>query len=155
MPQLAFATPLGFLTLVQKDDFLTGSGWEHAGEAAASGQETPLLRRAKIQILDYFAGRLRAFDLPLAPAGSPFQRFLWRALEDIPYGETRSYGAIAHLLDSAPRAVGQACRRNPLPLLIPCHRVLAAGGKLGGYSGGDGLATKRHLLRLEGASCFT
>ena len=114
-----------------------------------------MLHRAKGQILDYLAGRLRAFDLPLAPAGSVYQRRLWRALQEIPFGETRSYGMIAHQLDSGPRAVGQACGRNPLPLLVPCHRVLAAGGKLGGYSGGNGLATKRHLLQLEGVCCFT
>jgi methylated-DNA-[protein]-cysteine S-methyltransferase len=155
MPQLGFATPLGFLTLVEKDDFLTQSAWGAAAEAPASVLGTALLHRAKGQILDYLAGRLRAFDLPLAPAGSVYQRRLWRALQEIPFGETRSYGMIAHQLDSGPRAVGQACGRNPLPLLVPCHRVLAAGGKLGGYSGGNGLATKRHLLQLEGVCCFT
>lgn len=95
------------------------------------------------------AGRLRRFDLPLAPQGTPFQLRVWRALQDIPYGRTCSYAELAAAVGSprACRAVGQANGRNPLMIVIPCHRVIAAGGGLGGYSGG--LDIKRFLLRLE------
>ena len=88
--------------------------------------------------------------MPLAPAGSGFRQRVWQAMQAIPVGETRSYGALARALGSAPRAVGGACGANPIPILIPCHRVVAGGG-LGGYSGGAGLATKIALLKLEGA----
>jgi methylated-DNA-[protein]-cysteine S-methyltransferase len=89
--------------------------------------------------------------LPLTPAGTPFQRRVWATLAEIPFGQTRSYGDLARELGSGPRAVGGACGRNPIPLLIPCHRVLTADGHLGGYSGQGGLVTKMQLLRHEGA----
>jgi methylated-DNA-[protein]-cysteine S-methyltransferase len=98
---------------------------------------------------EYFDGRRRQFDLPLAPEGTPFQQRVWRALLDIPYGQTTSYGEIAIRLGqrSASRAVGLANGSNPLPIVIPCHRVIGASGKLTGYGGG--LAIKEHLLALE------
>ena len=110
---------------------------------------SPLLHAAREQLAAYFAGRLRRFDLPLAPRGTPFQLRVWRALQDIPYGQTCSYSELAAAISSprACRAVGQANGRNPLMIVIPCHRVIAAGGGLGGYSGG--LDIKRFLLRLE------
>lgn len=110
---------------------------------------SPLLHAAREQLAAYFAGRLRRFDLPLAPRGTPFQLRVWRALQDIPYGQTCSYSELAAAISSprACRAVGQANGRNPLMIIIPCHRVIAAGGGLGGYSGG--LDIKRFLLRLE------
>ena len=106
--------------------------------------------RRQRQLDAYFAGHLTRFDLPLAPSGSPFEVGVWTAMAEIPYGETRVYGELAASVGSAPRAVGRACGRNPIPIVIPCHRVLAKAG-LGGYSGSGGLATKRHLLALEGA----
>ena len=112
---------------------------------------TPLLAEAAAQLRAYFAGTLTRFDLPLAPEGSAFNKKAWAAIARIPYGETRSYGDIAFDLGSGPRAVGGACGRNPIPLFIPCHRVLGAHGALGGYSGGKGLVTKKFLLKLEGA----
>ena len=147
MPHFAFPTPLGDITLFEENEALISIDWGHAAGASA----TPLLIEAHRQIEAYFDGRLRDFDLPLAPMGTQFQRRLWAELQRIPYGHTASYGDIAHRLDSGPRAVGGACGRNPLPIVIPCHRVLAAGKKLGGYSGMDGLDTKIFLLRLEGA----
>ena len=107
-----------------------------------------MLRRARAQLDAYFDGELTAFDLPLAPAGTAYQRRVWQALCAIPYGETRCYGDIARLAGGSARSVGQANGRNPIPIIIPCHRVVAA-GHLGGYSGGDGIATKRALLDLE------
>ncbi len=148
MPRLAVDTPLGRLTFFEEDGRLTALDWY--GKRSA-GEPTLLLLEARRQLAAYFAGRRRAFDLPLAPAGSPFELRVWQLMSDIPYGETRTYGELARDLAAAPRAVGQACGRNPLPILIPCHRVLAADGRLGGYSGGQGAETKRRLLMLEGA----
>ncbi len=120
---------------------------DHFPAGTARGEH--LLHEAREQLAAYFAGRLRRFDLPLAPQGTPFQLRVWRALQDIPYGRTCSYAELAAAVGSprACRAVGQANGRNPLMIVIPCHRVIAAGGGLGGYSGG--LDIKRFLLRLE------
>ena len=114
------------------------------------GAETPLLARGRAELLDYLAGERRVFDLPLAPQGTPFQLAVWRALADIPYGEIVTYGALAHRLGrpKASRAVGQANHRNPLPIFLPCHRVVGTKGALTGYAGG--LELKAWLLRLEG-----
>ncbi len=97
----------------------------------------------------YFAGEREEFDLPLAPAGTGFERRVWAALRTIAYGQTRTYGAIGRLAGGSPRAVGQAAGRNPIPIIIPCHRVVAA-GDLGGFSAPGGIAAKRALLALEG-----
>jgi methylated-DNA-[protein]-cysteine S-methyltransferase len=148
MPRLSIDSPLGRLCLIEEDGRLTAVEWR--GDVAR-GQETPLLLEARAQLDAYFAGRRTAFDLPLAPQGSPFELSVWRLMSAIPYGETRSYGELAAALAATARDVGQACGSNPLPIFIPCHRVLAAGGALGGYSGGKGTETKRHLLVLEGA----
>jgi len=111
--------------------------------------ETELINEAGRQVLLYLDGRLREFTLSLAPQGTVFMQQVWESLRLIPYGETRSYGEIAHSIDNkkACRAVGMANNRNPIPILIPCHRVIGANGKLIGYGGG--LAIKAHLLDLE------
>ena len=111
--------------------------------------DTPLLLRGIGQLEEYFTGARKTFDLPLAPGGTPFQQAVWQALTAIPWGETRSYGQIAREIGrpGAARAVGMANHRNPLPILIPCHRVIGAGGRLVGYAGG--LELKQALLRLE------
>ncbi|QSX76952.1 methylated-DNA--[protein]-cysteine S-methyltransferase [Agrilutibacter solisilvae] len=111
----------------------------------------PVLRRAQDQLARYFDGALRAFDLPLAPQGTPFQRQVWRALADIPFGQTISYAQLAMRVGrpTAMRAVGAANGRNPLPIVLPCHRVIGADGSLTGFGGG--LPTKQFLLQLEGA----
>lgn len=113
--------------------------------------EHPLLHRARSQLDAYFSGTLRAFDLPLAPQGTAFQRAVWDALTTIAYGQTLGYGEIAARIGkpSAVRAVGAANGRNPLSIFVPCHRVIGADGTLTGYGGG--LPTKEFLLRLEGA----
>lgn len=145
MPHLSFNSPLGALTLHEDDGALVALDWGRA----PGGTATPLLEKAKTQVEAYFAGRLQKFDLPLQPAGTDFQRSVWRLMSAIPLGQTRSYGDLARDLKSAPRAVGGACGKNPLPLLIPCHRVLGSRGSIGGYSGGGGLDTKRWLLEHE------
>ena len=148
MPHLTVASPVGPLSLVEEDGALTQLDWR----PAEGGTETPLLSEARNQLAAYFAGRLKRFDLPLALAGTPHQRAVWAAMQRIPYGQTRSYGEIAHEVGSGPRAVGTACARNPIAIIVPCHRILGTSNNgLGGYSGGEGLATKRFLLRLEQA----
>ena len=110
--------------------------------------ETALLMRARDQVHDYLDGNIRSFDLPLHPAGTAYQQRVWGILASIPYGGTATYAAIAQQAGGSARSVGQANRSNPIPILIPCHRVVARHG-LGGYSGAEGLETKRFLLRLE------
>ena len=145
--RLTLQSPLGPLTLKEEGATLVALEWggDHYGT------ETTLLEEARRQLEAYFKGRRKEFDLPLAPRGTAFQQRVWRTMREIPYGETLSYGALAAALSSGPRAVGMACARNPLPVLVPCHRVVGGNGALTGYSGGEGLATKRYLLRLEGA----
>lgn len=138
-------SPVGRLTIAEADGAVVQIRWGDADE----GDRTPLLAEAMRQLDAYFAGRLTRFDLPLRPAGSAFDQRVWAAMQQIVYGQTRRYGELAMEVGSAPRAIGGACGRNPIPIVIPCHRVLASGG-LGGYSGGEGLATKRVLLALEG-----
>lgn len=153
MPSLSIPSPVGQLTIEEEDDRIVAIRWGDgvAGSGGRSGSNgSPLLAEAARQLAAYFDGTLARFDLPLAPQGSPFEQRVWQTMLQIPYGETRSYGELATAIDSAPRAVGRACGKNPIPVVIPCHRVLAKSG-LGGYSGDGGLATKSRLLALEGA----
>jgi methylated-DNA-[protein]-cysteine S-methyltransferase len=145
MPQLSFLTPLGALTLSEEEGAIVALDWGRGRDQ----EETPLLVAAREQLQDYFDGRRTEFDLPLAPFGTAYQKRVWAALRAIPPGETRSYAELAAGLGSVARAVGQANGSNPIPIIIPCHRVVGAGGALGGYSGGEGAATKRYLLDLE------
>ncbi len=144
-PQLSLHTPLGEVTISEDGGAIVALDWGRGRDQEA----TPLLRDACDQLQDYFDGKRMSFNLPLAPEGSDFQKRVWAALCAIPPGETRSYADIARTIGSAPRAVGGANGANPIPLFIPCHRVIAADGSLGGYSGGDGPATKRYLLDHE------
>ncbi|MGE5475297.1 MAG: methylated-DNA--[protein]-cysteine S-methyltransferase [Bacteroidales bacterium] len=150
MSYLAYNSPVGPLTLFEEDGAIIAVEWGWPPET--DEPPAPVLERARDQLDAYFEGKLKAFDLPLSPMGTPFQRKVWEALARIPFGATRSYGELAAELGTAPRSLGTACGRNPLPILIPCHRVLAANGGLGGYSGMDGVDTKRTLLRLEGVA---
>lgn len=143
---LTVDSPLGPVTVTETAGAITAIAFAATLEPQ---QTSPLLEKARTQLSEYFAGKRIAFDLPLAPPQSPFQGRIRAAMLAIPYGETRSYGALAGALNSAARAVGQACGGNPIPLVVPCHRVLAAGGRIGGYSAGDGIATKRWLLAHE------
>jgi methylated-DNA-[protein]-cysteine S-methyltransferase len=120
----------------------------HWGQPPNNSQPQP--HPATTQLAEYFAGTRQQFQLALAPQGSPYQQQVWRALQGIPHGHTRTYGQLATNLGSHPRPLGGANGRNPLPILIPCHRVVAAQG-LGGYSGQGGTATKAWLLQHEGA----
>jgi methylated-DNA-[protein]-cysteine S-methyltransferase len=144
--QLSVSSPVGMLTLTEENDAIVSIAW---GDAAGRNG-SPLLVEAARQLDAYFAGELSDFDLTLRPAGSAFEQCVWAAMRRIPYGKTQCYGDLAAAIGSAARAVGGACGRNPIPIVIPCHRVLAKTG-LGGYSGQGGLATKQTLLSLEGA----
>jgi methylated-DNA-[protein]-cysteine S-methyltransferase len=146
MPSISMPSPVGQLTIEEEDDSIVVIRWGDCGPSNGS----PLLAEAARQLGAYFAGKLTDFDLPLAPSGSAFERRVWAAMQTIPYAQTRSYGDLAEVVGSAPRAVGRACGKNPIPIVIPCHRVLARAG-LGGYSGEGGLVTKERLLALEGA----
>lgn len=147
-----FTSPLGEILLCAASEGLCRLTLAAEGQPdpEAARRDDDALAEARDQLLAYLAGRRRCFSLPLAPGGSDFQREVWSALLRIPWGETRTYGELARRLgrEGAARAIGTANGANPLPLLIPCHRVLAADG-LGGYSGG--LALKRRLLELEGS----
>ena len=143
-------SPVGRLALQAEGETLTGVRWAGAGERARNDKPSPVLKEARRQLERYFAGKLKAFDLPLAARGTDFQKSVWKMMREIPYGETATYGGMAMALGSGPRAVGMACGRNPIPIIVPCHRVLGSGGKEGGFSGGQGLPTKRKLLALEG-----
>jgi len=144
VPQLSLHSPIGDISVSEEDGAVVAVDWGWGSRQSA----TPLLRRARDQLHAYFDGVLTEFDLPLAPAGTPYQRRVWQALCAIPYGGTRSYRDIAETAGGSARSAGQANGRNPIPIIIPCHRVVAT-THLGGYSGGDGLATKRWLLALE------
>ncbi|MBN2053409.1 methylated-DNA--[protein]-cysteine S-methyltransferase [bacterium] len=119
-------------------------------DADSSPVDTGLAERVRAQLIEYFAGTRKVFDLPLDLQGTEFRRRVWRKLCAVPYGVTITYGALAARAGNpgAARAVGSAMATNPVPIIVPCHRVVAAGGRLGGYTGG--LDIKRYLLRLEG-----
>lgn len=154
-------SPVGRLTLVASDEALVAVLWENdrpmrvrLGEVTAD-EVHPVLTRAEQQLGEYFAGRRRVFDLPLDPAGTPFQKKVWEALRRIPFGRTASYGELAASIGSpnASRAVGAANGRNPLSIVVPCHRVIGASGKLTGFAGG--LQVKAALLTLETKGAIT
>ena len=152
MAQYICPSPIGPLSLVEENGALVEVRWNFdlpRDAAPLALPSTPLLRQAAAELAAYFAGQLRAFTVPLAPKGTPFQQKVWAALREIPYGETRSYKEIAAMVgnEKACRAVGMANNRNPLPIFIPCHRVVGADGKLVGYAGG--LDVKTFLLNLE------
>jgi methylated-DNA-[protein]-cysteine S-methyltransferase len=145
MKSLCVNSPLGQLTVKEEHDEIVALDFGGAG----GDDDTRLLRRAKRELDEYFARKRQTFDLPLRIGGTKFQRAVWDRMLAIPYGETRSYGDVAKSLRSGPRAVGGACGANAIPIFIPCHRVIGAGGALGGYSGGSGSAIKIALLELE------
>lgn len=149
MDLILFDTPVGAMGLAEEDGAIVRLLLPGAPAPRIACHETPLLAEGKQQLLEYLSGQRRVFDLPLAPRGTEFYRSVWHALEDIPYGETRSYRDIAQAVGrpKAVRAVGQANHNNPIPIIIPCHRVVGANGSLTGYGGG--LDLKERLLRLE------
>ena len=146
MKRRTIESPIGYLTLTEEDGFLTRL--DFGGERAGSDR-SELLMEAERQLQAYFAGQRKTFSLPLRLEGTPFQRRVWEELARIPYGQTRSYADVARAIgrEKASRAVGGANHVNPVPVIVPCHRVVGADGSLTGYGGG--LAIKEYLLRLE------
>jgi len=155
-----YDSPIGRILLAESDEalvairFEVSSTEESEGDLAPDGYEvqigkSPLLERAKKELTEYFSGKRKVFSVPCRPRGTPFQRAVWEAVADIPYGETRTYLEISTSAGSPRgcRATGQAVGANRLPILIPCHRVVASGGTLGGF--GAGLDIKKYLLDLE------
>lgn len=149
--QILCQSPLGPLTLTASENALLSLDF---GDTRTSGDSpSPILEQAVRELAEYFAGTRKDFTIPLSPAGTPFQQKVWAALLTIPYGRTASYGEIAAKINKpgGAVAVGQANSRNPIPILIPCHRVIGADGKLVGYTGG--MHIKEALLAIEGISC--
>jgi O-6-methylguanine DNA methyltransferase len=147
MPQAVFHSPFGPFALVEENGVIARIDW-----ASRWSDPTPLLREACRQLAEYFAGERKSFDLPLE-FGTGFQEQMRRAMLAIPFGETRTYGDLSKALGRPAQAIGQACGANPIPILIPCHRILGAAG-LGGFSAPGGVETKIALLKLEGAGGF-
>ena len=148
-----FDSPIGTLRLVSDGTHLVAIEFEgmHAEQGGDLEATDAVLDACASQLAEYFAGERTRFRLPLAPAGTAFQRSVWKALEQIPYGQLNSYADIAAVIGKprAVRAVGAANGRNPIPIVVPCHRVIGSDGSLTGFAGG--LETKRRLLELEGA----
>ncbi|WP_419903180.1 methylated-DNA--[protein]-cysteine S-methyltransferase [Kiloniella sp.] len=157
MYQLTFLSPQGLLNISEDNEKLVSLNWVDSS-TPLNKDETPLLLRVKEQILEYFEGKRTSFDdLPLHPKGTQFQQNVWKALYDIPYGKVKTYGDIAREVTSVARAVGGACGANPIPIIIPCHRVIAGNQNLGGFSGGQkgqGSTSKKELLLIEGYEMF-
>jgi len=143
-------SPVGELTLVASDEALLSVYWAEEHPESQTAHRHPVLEAAAQELAEYFAGERRHFDVPLVPdRGTEFQRRVWKALQEIPYGETWSYGELAKRLgnEKACRAVGAANGQNPLPIFVPCHRVIGADGSLTGFGGG--MERKKILLALE------
>lgn len=145
MPQISLHSPIGDLTVSAEDEQIVALDWGWGRDQ----EPTPVLERARAQLEDYFDGKLTRFDLPLRPEGTSFHRAVWKIMCEIPAGSVLTYGEISKRLNVSARSVGTACGRNPIPVIIPCHRVIGTAG-IGGYSGDGGVDTKLVLLRLEG-----
>ncbi len=150
MAYLNLDSPFGPLCLTAQDGAITQLNWRHKQTESTD----PVLLQARDALIEYFDGKRRAFTLPMKVDASDFQIAVCDAMRAIPFGETRTYGDIAKDLGVTAQAVGQACGANPIPILIPCHRVMGANGKLTGFSGAGGVETKVALLRHEGAGGF-
>lgn len=150
---LLHQTPAGAVVIVENGTAVTHLFFSRMVQPEhLEWKKTPLLSQTADQLDEYFQGSRRTFNVPISPQGTEFERIVWKALLTIPYGETRNYGDIARQIGrpSACRAVGQANNRNPVGIIIPCHRVIGANGKLTGYA--SGLAIKQYLLELEQGS---
>ena len=144
LPQTSMHSPIGPLTISEEDGVIVSLDWGWGRDQFT----TPLLAEAAAQLNQYFDAERTSFSLPVVAAGSPYRRRVWDALMQIPFGNTSTYGALASAVGGAARSIGQACRNNPVPIFIPCHRVVGSTG-LGGFSGGEGLQIKEFLLDHE------
>lgn len=151
MPASDLDTPVGRLRAVSDGTALIRVTWLADGEPPMPAADGDDVSRETIRQLDaYFRSALTTFDLPVAfRGGSAFERAVWEGMRAIPYGETWTYGELAARTGGVARAVGGACGRNPVPVVVPCHRVVGSSGRLVGFSGGDGIESKQRLLDLE------
>lgn len=150
MPASDLDTPVGRLRAISDGEALIRVTWVADDPSPAEDGADAVSRETVRQLDAYFRGALTEFDLPLRfIGGSDFERGVWEAMRAIPYGRTWTYGALADRVGGVARAVGGACGRNPIPVVVPCHRVVGAAGRLVGFSGGDGVDSKRRLLALE------
>lgn len=145
MSQLSVHSPIGDLTISEEEGEIVSLDWGWS----PFQEENEILLKTKFLLDQYFDNENPTFDLPLNPHGTEFQKNVWKIMCEIPYGKILTYGDISGRLNSHARAVGMACGANPIPIIIPCHRVIGKNGKLTGFSGGDGIETKRYLLELE------
>jgi methylated-DNA-[protein]-cysteine S-methyltransferase len=148
-------SPIGRLEIIARDGKIVGLDIESGGQLPRESHpetKSPVLTKVAAQLEQYFVGKRRTFDVPVELAGTAFQQSVWKTLAEIPYGEVRSYGHVGTSTGrrAAGRAVGGAVGANPIPIIVPCHRVLASDGRITGYSGGNGIPTKVWLLDHEG-----
>lgn len=141
-------TSLGCIEITEQSGFIAKVAWSKS-QASEQHSESSLLQDAAAQITAYFNGELTLFTLPIKAEGTPFQQRIWDEMRKIPYGQVMTYGEVAQKIESHPRAVGSACGKNPIPVIIPCHRIVGQ-ASLGGFSAGDDQETKQQLLKLEG-----
>ncbi len=143
-------TKIGNMAIIEENNSIIEIQMNKKIEEQISQKDTPLLKETEKQLLEYLEGKRKAFDVPLNPKGTKFMKEVWTALQEIPYGQTRTYGQIAKRIGKpkAARAVGMANHRNPIPIITPCHRVIGSNGKLVGYA--LGMEMKEFLLTLEG-----
>lgn len=143
-------TKIGNMAIIEENNSIIEIQMNKKIEEQISQKDTPLLKETEKQLLEYLEGKRKVFQVPLNPKGTKFMKEVWTALQEIPYGETKTYGQIAQRIGKpkAARAVGMANHRNPIPIIIPCHRVIGSNGKLVGYA--LGMEKKEFLLTLEG-----
>lgn len=149
MGQITIDTPVGALTLTSNGDAITRVAWRGREDSTRHNQSDDVLEFAAVELDAYFSGRLTSFTAPVHLEGSKLQLGVWEVMRAIPFGQVLTYGDVAHAVGSEPQAVGTACSQNPIPVIVPCHRVVGAGGKLTGFSGGNGIETKSFLLDHE------
>ena len=149
IPSIMLDTPIGRLGITERDGKIVQVAWVASAGGSPQGAPTPLLDEAKRQMAAYFAGELKEFDLPLDPGGNALERGVFDAMSAIPYGQIRTYGDIANDLGTYGQPVGQACGANPIPVIIPCHRVLSATG-LGGLFRGGRCRDQDHVVEAGG-----
>jgi methylated-DNA-[protein]-cysteine S-methyltransferase len=150
--QHSFDSPIGWIHLTEENGYIIRLTWvsRETSPVRSDSETSPVLLEAERQIRAYFDKSLKVFDLPLAyDRGSAFEQSVWDAMKEIPFGKLLTYGDIADKIGGVARAVGGACGANPIPLIIPCHRVVGSDGKLTGFSGDGGIATKQRLLDHE------
>ena len=150
MEKSYYKSPIGILEIICENNELVSL---KIGKAGVQDAESDFVRDIKHQLDEYFSGKRQKFDININPKGTDFQKLVWSELQKIPYGKTKSYSEIAHLIGktSAQRAVGLACNKNPIMIIVPCHRVILKNGALGGFACGN--EVKQKLLKIENVEC--